>query len=633
MSTATSEEQPDISPETQKAYLWELFEPYKYWFLAGAICLILTNWLKFMIPEYIGRAVQLLREATGTETGLGEIHSSLIDAAIFIMVLAAGAAVVRIMSRIFIFNAGRYIEFDIRNRFYKKLTELTPAFFGEISTGDLTSRSANDIKQIRLLFAVAFLHIVNTTVAFAIALTRMAALDWQLTLVCLLPYPLLLLILRYLVHALYHQNQKVQSQLSDISSKVQESLNGMGVIKPYAIEDREKSSFQGLNTEFFDKVMKLATLRGGLQSLMGIISGVGTLLVLVVGTGKVINGTLQLGAFVEFNGYVVALAYPTISMGWVFSIWHRGLASFDRLVEIFEIEPVLGPPSEDEAEPLPELPDKEGCQGEIEFENVSFKYPDDNRKRTEDQALTDVDLELPAGSTAAIVGPTGAGKTTLVKLLARFYDCDSGSIRLDGRPIDKIPLRQLRSEIGFVPQEPFLFSMTVRDNIRFGLDAYQNDDSLGAPRLATKTSGTAGDSEDPIEEVARLAGLGPDIERFEEGLDTLVGERGVTLSGGQKQRITIARALLLDPRVLVLDDALSSVDTETESVILEHLEERLDSCTTLILTHRFNILDQVDYVYVMDGGRIIERGTHKDLLKHNSKYKQMLIRQQPGRSE
>ncbi len=619
-------DRPAIDRRERNQRLWEHFKRYKWWFAIGALFLALTNVLNLAIPHFIGSAVQIMRDASDTAAGIAGVRSQLVHIALIIVALAVGGGIARIFSRIFIFNAGRYIEFDVRNEIYRKLGELSAKFFGSMATGDITSRSANDVSYVRLLYAIGFLSIINTAIAYGIAMTRMATINWKLTLVSLAPYPVILFVLLKIMRAMFTQTKVVQAQMSDISTKVQENLGGVSVVKCYAIQDREMASFGQLNEEYFGKSMKLATIRGGMQSLMQMVAGVGTLMVLVVGTGMVIDGQMKIGAFVEFNSYVVALAWPTISMGWVFSVWNRGLAAFERIQEILQIDPAIQEPGDDEKRTLPPL-EAGVARGEVRLEGVSFAYPDDDVV----EVLHDIDMHVPAGSTVAIVGKTGSGKTTLVKLLARLYDPTKGTVLLDGEPLDKVALRDTRAEIGFVSQEPFLFSMTIGQNVRFGIDALEYDETVHRP--APTRALMAGDRREGVDQAERIeqavevAGLAPDISGFPKGLETLVGERGVTLSGGQKQRVTIARALLVDPRILILDDALSAVDTKTEGVILDHLDELMKDRTSIILTHRFNALARVDKIFVLEDGRIVEAGSQEELLRARGTYYEMCERQ------
>jgi ATP-binding cassette subfamily B protein len=627
---------PEVDRSVRNHKLWVYFSRYKWWFAVGAVFLLLTNVLNLAIPAYIGDAVQMMRDAFDGGD-LSTIRADLIDIGLAIIALAIGGGIARVFSRIFIFNAGRYIEFDVRNEIYDKLGSLSSSFFGHMTTGDITSRSANDVTYIRLLYAITFLHVINTGIAYSIAMTRMAELNWKLTLVCLVPYPVILYFLLMIMRALFTQTKIVQSQLSDISTKVQENLGGVSVVKCYAIEDREKESFGILNEDFYEKSMKLATIRGGMQSLMTLVAGVGTFAVLIVGTGMVIDGDMTLGAFVEFNSYVVALAFPTIAMGWVFSVWNRGLAAFDRVLEILHIEPDIQNPAPERRRELPDVV-RGVARGGVRFENVSFSYPDDD-----ELVLDDIDIDIEPGSTVAIVGRTGSGKTSLVKLISRLYDPTDGAIYLDGEPLVDLALRDTRSEVGFVSQEPFLFSMTIGQNVRFGLDSLAYDDSVsrepptrallaGDSRAGdSRAGGSRSDDKTPqterIAQAVEVAGLAPDIDSFPKGLDTLVGERGVTLSGGQKQRVTIARALLVDPRILILDDALSSVDTKTEGIILDHLDEIMKDRTSIILTHRFNALSRVDKIFVLEDGRVVEQGSQDELLAARGTYYEMCERQ------
>jgi ATP-binding cassette subfamily B protein len=608
-----------IDPRRRRARLWGYFTRYGSWFLGGAVALVVTNALGLAIPAYIGEAVETLRDLSTAGASEEAAVASLTHAGVAIILLALGAGVARVFSRILIFNAGRFIEFDVRNELYAKLAELDQGFYGRVPTGDITSRVTNDVSYVRLLFAITFLHAINTSLALSIALTQLVRIDPMLTLWCLLPYPFLLFGLRSVIRALFEQTKIVQAQMSTLSATVQENLSGMAVVKTFNLQGRESERFGAMSHDYFEKNMKLATIRGGLQSLIVAISGVGTIVVLAVGAREVAQGRMALGDFVAFNSYIVALAFPISALGWVFSVWHRGIAAFDRVLGVLDRAPVVVSP--DDPDTLPPRDLDGGC-GEVRFEHVSFSYDE------ETPILTDIDLTIPGGSTVAFVGKTGAGKTTLVKLVSRLYDPTQGRVLIDGVPLTELALRQTRSEIGFVPQDPFLFSMTIGQNVRFGLDALEHDDSVGRamPTRALVGQGEASVDE-RVEQALTIAGLSGDLDAFPDGLDTLVGERGITLSGGQKQRLTIARALLTDPRILILDDALSSVDSRTESIILDHLDVIMRGRTSILLTHRYNALARVDRIFVLDEGRVVEEGSHDELLAQGGVYAQMYAQQ------
>lgn len=601
---------------SRTARLFGYARKYTSLYAAGAVFLVLTNLASLAIPEQLGNAVQMMRDVGADD--LASVRGDVIDVAVLIILLAVGAGVARIFSRITIFNAGRFVEFDLRNEVYEKLTSLTPSFYSGIATGDLTSRVANDVSHVRTLFAIPYLHLINATLAYGIALRKMVALDWSLTLWCLAPYPVLLLFVGRLIKAMFEQTKVVQAHLSTVSARVQENLAGVAVVKTYAMQPGEKSRFGDLNEEYVEKNMRLVTLRGGMNAVMSLMAGTGTFIVLLVGVGRVVDGQMALGSFVEFNGYVVALAFPTIAMGWVFSIWHRGLAAFDRVSEVLQTEPAIEDPSDATKLEV----SLEGAT--ITLDDVTFGYEPDA------PILHGISLEIPSGSTVAFVGKTGAGKTTLLKLLSRFYEPDSGEVRVNGKPLDQLQIRDTRSQFGIVPQGPFLFSMTVGNNLTFGLDSLEHDSTLdrALPDTSLIEPGTPRTTAERVEEALDIAGLGRDIDGFPKGLGTLVGERGITLSGGQKQRVTIARALLMNPRVLVLDDALSSVDTKTEATILDHLETVMSGRTSILVTHRFNSLHRVDHIFVLEQGRLIEDGSHEALLERGGKYAAMYARQQ-----
>lgn len=606
----------------RRRVLLRYFSSYGWWFFGGALALIATNVMSLEIPVKMGAAIELLRDLLKSPQGLAASQGQLQTMSLWIIGLAVGAMFARIISRVLIFNAGRNIEFDLRNELYAKLTQLDMSYYNQTPTGDVTSRVTNDVGFIRLLYALTFLHIINTALAYGIALQKMLAIDWRLTLWCLAPYPIMVFFLRGVTKRLFDQTKRVQGQMSELSSKVQENLAGMTVVKTFGLQDDERRSFEALSQTYYKENMKLATYRGAMNALMVVAAGLGTVIVLMVGADQVTQGQMSLGSFIEFNGYVVSLAFPTIAMGWVFSVWHRGQAAFDRVLEVLYRPSALTQPAEPARLPAASL---EQANGALRLEQVSFSYPSADKV-----VLKGIDLTIEAGSKVAIVGKTGSGKSTLAKLIARLYDPQQGTIQLDGVALDRLELRALRAELGFVPQEPFLFSMSVAQNLRFGLDGFEHDGSLSKPlpTRSLKDPSVEGLSvEARVTEAIEIAGLSQDIEALPQGLETMVGERGVTLSGGQKQRVTLARALLMDPRILILDDALSSVDSQTEAKILDHLESIMAKRTTVLITHRYNALSRMDLVLVMDEGQIVERGSHEALLARGGLYAQMVEQQ------
>lgn len=583
----------DVTRAARNQRIRLYFKRYALHFVVGGIFLVLTNYLALEIPGRVGLAIEGMQDGVN----LADIK----DHALWIIGLAIGAGIARILSRVYIFNAGRLVEYDLRNELFEHLAKLNLSWFSSMSTGDITSRVSNDVNFVRLLYAIAYLHVINTVVAYALALNKMVALDWKLTLFCLIPYPIIFIGVRFIIHKLFKQTKIVQTELSKISSRVQENLTGIQVIKTYTLEGREISKFKALNENFVEENIKLVTIRGGLQATMTLLSGAGTLVILLVGANWVIEGNLSVGQFVEFNGYVVALAFPTMGLGWVLSVWNRGIAAFDRILEVLFTKPTIEDPAEPVAIPRPAV------SGQISFEGVSFAYDNSN-------AISDFSVEIPAGSKVAIVGRTGSGKSTIVGLLARLFDPQRGRICVDGVDIRDLELRRHRARLGVVPQDPFLFSMTIRNNVRFGYDAQLDDPEFS--RLSE-------DRPDPTLQVLAKAGLDQDISSFPDGIETQVGERGITLSGGQKQRVTIARALLIEPSILILDDALSSVDNQTEQEILDHLDEVMAARTTIFITHRFSALSRMDRILVLDEGRLVEQGSHDELLAIGGVYAEL----------
>jgi len=567
--------------------LWPYLARYRGRYAFGLACLLATGTLAMTVPY-------LLKRAVDTIAG-GGAPASVAWIALAIVVIAVVQAVVRTFSRFVIFNVGRDIEYDLRNDLFAHLERLPLAYYQRQQTGDLMSRLINDITAVRLLLGVGLLNLVNTPIYYVYAVSIMAWLDWRLTLAALAPYPLVLLIVKRTSRQLMERTLKVQEGLAAMSSRVQEALSGIHVIQAYGREAAESKAFADLNLDFSAQNMALARLRGMMMPVMRAVSTLGTLVVLWYGGLRAIAGALSLGDLVAFIGYLHLLAWPTLALGWMLSIVQRGRAAMLRLEAIFAAEPGIDDRQAAASEPP--------LRGDLAFREVEFAY---ETPRNGHRVLSRISFSLPAGATLAIVGRTGAGKTTLVELIPRLFDVSAGSVAIDGRDVREIPLATLRRAIGFVPQDPFLFSRSVRDNIRFGAPAA--DDAA-------------------VRHAAEVAALDRDLAELPHGYDTIVGERGITLSGGQKQRVTLARALLVDPALLILDDALSSVDTETERRILGRLRALMRQRTSILIAHRISTVMDADLILVVDEGRIVESGDHASLLARGGAYAELFQRQ------
>jgi ATP-binding cassette subfamily B protein len=539
------------------------------------------------IPWWIREAVRIiehggsLREVTG--------YAGIIALA------AVAQGVVRTYSRALIFNAGRNVEYDLRNDLFAHLQKLSVSFYHTQRTGDLMSRVINDISAVRVMLGPGILNFVNAPLYYVYAMALMLSMDVRMTLAAVAPFAVLLFMARKFRGEIMRSSLDVQRQMSVLSSHVQENLSGMHVVKAYAQEDAQIGRFAALNEDFQAKSLVLARMRGIVNPVMQGVSALTVLIVIWYGGIRVMRGDLLVADIVAFIAYLNVLAWPTAAFGWMLSLVERGRAAMKRLDEILEARPeITGPPA-----PLR----FQGLKSGVEFRNVSFAYGHSNNGHA---ALDDVSFTLPVGKTVGLVGRIGSGKSTLAQLLPRLFDVSSGAILIDGQDIRRLSLHELRRMVGCVPQDPFLFSTSLRRNLAFGRDEV---------------------SDAEVERAVGIAKLDRDLETFPQGIETIVGERGVTLSGGQKQRATLARALVMDPPVLILDDCLSSVDAQTEAEILQGLKAILREKTCLIISHRISAVKEADEILVLDAGRVIERGSHEQLIRREGVYAD-LYRQQ-----
>jgi ATP-binding cassette subfamily B protein len=515
--------------------------------------------------------------------------------ALAIFGLAVIGGFFRFLVRRIVISASRGIEYDLRNDFFAHLQQMPLSFFQERRTGDLMSRATNDLNAVRMMIGPAVMYTASTTLTFLVAIILMLSIDARLTLIALIPLPFVSISVKYFGSAIHKRFERIQAQLSDLSAVTQEALAGVRVVRAYRQEHAELARFRASNEEYIHRNKALIRLQGAFFPSMSLFMGLGGLLVLWLGSREVVAGRMTVGELVALNGYLMMLSWPMIAFGWVTNMLQRGMASWKRMLEVLET-----PPAITDAEATQAIPSIDALRGEIELRHLTLRFGDQ-------LILDDVSAVFPAGKTTAIVGATGSGKSTLLSLIPRLHQPPAATVFVDGVDVRQIPLTVLRGAIGFVPQEAFLFSDSLAENIAFG---------------------TRGDvSRATIEHAAQVARLDKDVADFPKGYDTMVGERGITLSGGQKQRTAIARALAVDPKILILDDALSAVDTYTEEEILHRLREVMRQRTSIIVSHRISTVRDADQILVLDAGRIVERGTHDELVEADGMYAELYRKQ------
>ncbi len=561
---------------------------YRGAFLYGFVCVLLTTAIGLAGPWVLKYAIDDLHQ--GVTAGKIRFYA----AATFALAVLGG--LFRFLMRRVIIGASRDIEYDLRNDFFAALQRLDLAYYQRHRTGDLMSRATNDLNAVRMMIGPAVMYTANTAMTFVVALVLMFSLNRRLLLLALIPLPFVSLAVRYFGAAIHRRFEAIQEQLSTISAVTQESLSGVRVVRAYGQEAFELERFRVANEEYLRRNRVLTRLQGIYLPSMGLLMGVGGLTVLWMGSRDVVAGRMSLGDLVAFNAYLMMLSWPMIAFGWVTNLLQRGMASWKRMLDVMDT-----PPGITDVAATGALTGLEQVRGQLEIRGLTFAYGDR-------PVLRDVSAVLPAGTTTAIVGGTGSGKSTLLNLIPRLHEPPPGTVFLDGVDVRHVPLAVLRGAIGFVPQEPFLFSDTLAGNIAFGAA----DGALPQSR---------------VDEAARLSRLDQDLPNFPEGWSTTVGERGITLSGGQKQRTAIARAVAIDPRILVLDDALSAVDTHTEEEILTRLGAVMRERTTILVSHRISTVRNADQILVLDDGRIAERGTHDELVAHGGLYASLYRKQ------
>jgi ATP-binding cassette, subfamily B, multidrug efflux pump len=560
-------------------YLWG----HRPALLFGLLATVISTMLALAQPYFIGSAIDALQHGRPA----GDVYLIAVE----ILAFAALQGVFTFFVRYLINSVSRHVEYEMRRDLFAHLERMPQSFFQANHTGDIMARATNDLSAVRNMLGPGILNSVNTTLMFVIAAVLMFGIDTRLAIIAVVFLPLVSVAFTLIGAKMHERYERVQAQFGALSTRAQENLSGIRVVKAYAQEDHEIAVFDREGREYVRRSMAYQRLSGLLWPMMGLVLGATAALVLFVGGNDVIAHRLTLGQFVQFNGYLGMLSWPMIALGWVVNLYQQGAASLTRVAAVMSQEPAIRDHAD--TRPLTSL------RGEIEFRDVRLSY--DGRP-----VLEGLSFHVPAGQTLAILGATGAGKTSIVNLITRVHEAQSGQVLIDGTDVRNVPLALLRRSIGMVPQDTFLFSVALRENVAFGVDAVDEG------RLA---------------QAVTTARLSNDIDQFPDGLDTVIGERGVTLSGGQKQRTALARAIARDPAILILDDALSSIDTQTQAEILSGLQRVLANRTSILIAHRISTVKNADQIIVLDEGRVAEQGRHQDLVARGGLYAQMYRRE------
>jgi ATP-binding cassette subfamily B protein len=563
---------------------------YRRSYVWGGVVTVLSNAVWIFFPRVIGAAIDDLNH--------GVTRQKILLYAGLLVAISVLKGIFLFFTRWILIGISREIEFDLRNDLFLQLEKQPAAYYQHRRTGDVMARMTNDLNAVRMLLGPAIMYSANTVLFSIGALYFLLRISPMLTLLALVPLPLASILVQAMGRRIHERFERIQAMFSDISAQAQENFSAARLVRAFAQEEAQTAAFERSNQEYIRRGLRLVQLMGMLWPTLEFMLGLAMMIVLLVGGHEVLTHRITVGNFTAFLTYTMMLTWPVIALGWVVNLFERGTASVTRIHELLAEEPSI-----DDRDAEIALAENPVVAGEIEFRHLTFSYAEDGGH----PVLRDISLTIPAGSSLAVVGPTGAGKSTLVGLIPRIYDAPPGTVFIDGRSVREYPLDVLRQNIGFVPQETFLFSETVRENILFGAPDASQDEMLSA---------------------AEAAHIRAEFEDFPRGFETMVGERGVTLSGGQKQRSALARALVRDPRILILDDALASVDTYTEERILEELRHRMMGRTTILISHRVSTVRNADRIAVLAGGRIAELGTHDELLARGGYYAGLYEKQQ-----